>query len=216
MTESGAVAHPEASLIRPEIEEPGLAGRTIVVGARLLGACIAFYFLGFLFAFVFLKTVDSRSLWRPKHMHGSSVVGIVVLVLVLVMAASFVWATNRLQHGRWDAWRRGSRISVLVGLAAVAVLVVQLFHPGFPYGAAAYASVFVGWFWSLALALLAMLYAITTLSAQSHRTPPEEKIDVPDLSSPAAMTPMAEATRFLVVLVAGVEIVAWVLLYLVR
>jgi len=103
-----------------------------------------------------------------------------------------------------------------LGVLAVFVQVGQLLHPGFPNGTSGYASVFVGWQWSLVVALLFGLYAVTTLMVQSVRVPPEMQVRSPDLSSPSALVAMAQAVRFMLVLLAGIELLAWILLYLVR
>lgn len=216
MADHGVLAHSDADLERPELERPGLVGRTLWLGTRLLAACTAFYFLGFLFAFVYLKTLNTNGQWRPRHVHASGTVGAVVLLLVLASVVAFVVAVRALTGGRWRGWRVASATAAALGLAAVIVQIVQLIHPGFPNGTSGYASVFVGWQWSIVVALLCGLYAVLTLISQSFRMRPETRVAADDLTSPAALTAMAAALRFMLVLVAGVELLAWALLYLVR
>ena len=212
----GLIAHPEAGLERPELERPGLAGRTLWVGTRLLAACTLFYFLGFVFADVYLKTLNTNGAWRTTDEKPSVLIGTVVLLLVVAAVGAFTAGTRSFAASRFGAWRLGAGAALALGLAAVVVQVVQLFFLDFGYGDSGYASVFAGWQWSLVVALLFGFYAVATLLAQSVRVPPETRLHVPDLTSPAALVPTAEAVRYMLVVLAAVELLAWVLLYLVR
>jgi hypothetical protein len=216
MSDHGLIAHPESHLERPELEHAGLAGRTYFISSRIAGACLAFYFLGFLFAYVYLKTLDTHARWHPQHVNPSTGTGVAVLVLALAGLAAYEFGYRALAASLWNKWRTALRASLVLTLAATGVLMAQLFDPGFPYGIAAFASVFVGAYWSVVLALFGVLYTVGTLSAQSHRVPPESREHLEDLSSPAALRPAAEATRFVLLVLGAVEVLAFVGLYLVR
>jgi MFS family permease len=216
MADSGIVAHPDADLERAEFERPQLSGRTLWVGSRVLGACVGFYFLGFVFAYVYLKTLDVNHHWRHGPAAPSVLAGLLTMVLVLTGATAYVAGMRALEREQWQRWRSSTGLSVVGLLAGALVLVVQLVNPGFPYGVSAYASVFVGWSWSLVIVLLAVSYFVAALFAQSLRVPPETRQHAEDLTSPTALLRSAEAVRFVMFVVAGIEVLAWVLLYLVR
>jgi len=216
MADSGTVAHPDANLERAELERPQLSGRTLWVGSRVLGACVIFYFLGFVFAYVYLKTLDVNHHWRHGPAAPSALVGSLILVLVLTGTAAYAVGVRSLEREQWQRWRRLTALSAMGLLAAALMLVVELVDPAFPYGISAYVSVFVGWSWSLVVILLVVSYFVTSLFAQSRRVPPESRQHTEDLASPTALLGSADAVRFVMFVVAGIEVLAWVLLYLVR
>jgi hypothetical protein len=217
MASAGVPAHPESELSRPELEHPWLAGRNVWLGSRVISACIAFYFLSFLFAYVYLKTLNVNRHWRlPRPALPSIVIGVLVLVLVLAGTALLSGAVVALQGERWQRWRSMLWLSLLAFLVATVLLVVQLVHPEFPYAVDAYATVFVGWYWSMVLLLLGLAYYVATLAAQSHRVPPESRAEAEDLSSPVALQISADGVRFAAYVTAGIEVIAFVLLYLIR
>ena len=47
--------------------------RALFIGARLFVAADAFFFLGFLFAYLYLRALNSNGLWHPPHIHPSGV-----------------------------------------------------------------------------------------------------------------------------------------------
>src|SRR5256885_15586499 len=54
---------------------------------RLFVAADAFLFLGFLFAYLYLRTLNNHGLWNPPGQNPSGTMGVVVLVLVVATAA---------------------------------------------------------------------------------------------------------------------------------
>lgn len=217
MSDHGMVAPHESLLDRAELEHPHLAGRTQWVGSRVLGACVGFYFLGFAFAYVYLKTLNINNHWQHGHrVDPSTIVGLIEMLLVLAAAAACLVAVASLRREEWQRWHSMIGLSALGLLAAAAVTLIQIVNPGFPYAASAYATVFVGWSWSLVVIYLVMTYYLATLFAQSQRVPPRTTTDADDLTSPPAVITAAEAVQIVLLVVAVIEVIAWVLLYLVR
>jgi heme/copper-type cytochrome/quinol oxidase subunit 3 len=182
------------------------------LGARLFVAADAFVFLAFLFAYLYLRSLNQHGLWRPPHTSPSLALGLVTLVAVVGSAAAFVAALRALRAGRPRNWRAGAGLSLAFVLAAVAAQGWQLFDPGFsPYHAGAFGSVFVGFTATLFVHLLGATYWLETIVASSgafHR----ERAGV---AQPSLLyEPAASAYGTFALFLAGVEVVAFVLIYI--
>ena len=75
------------------------------VGARLLASAVAFVFVSFVFAFFYLRAVNSNDLLRPAHVNPLPGFGIAVLVCVLAAAVIFDLARRSLVGGTEPGWR---------------------------------------------------------------------------------------------------------------
>src|SRR4029079_7128746 len=67
--------------------------RALFIGARLFVAADAFFFLGFLFAYLYLRALNSNGVWHPPHTIPSGALATVSLVAV-VAAAVIVWVAD--------------------------------------------------------------------------------------------------------------------------
>ena len=138
----------EAGRVQIPIEAPDLEARIISVGAYLGAAAVAFFFMTFLFAFFYLRALNTNGLWgggKPgHHVHPALTVGIIVLICVLASVALVRLSLVGLNTGKVHA--RGVGIAALVlGLVAVAVQCWQYTDLGFGPGDGGYASVYLGW-----------------------------------------------------------------------
>jgi heme/copper-type cytochrome/quinol oxidase subunit 3 len=182
------------------------------LGARLFVAADAFVFLAFLFAYLYLRALNQHGQWRPPHTSPSLALGLVTLVAVLGSAAAFVAALRALRAGRPQNWRAGARLSLALILVALVVQGWQLFDPGFsPYHAGAFGSVFIGFTATFFAHLLGATYWLETIVASSglfHR-------DRAGVAQPSLLyEPAASAYGTFALFLAGVEIVAFVLIYI--
>ena len=141
---------------------PELEAKLVSVGSYLFSAATTFFFVAFLFAFFYLRALDSNGLWGgPKPGHHVSVPtgsGVAILVCVLVSVA-LAWVAHRMLVAGHAAWWTVAGIAFLVGLAAVAIQCWQYTDLGFGTEDGGYASVYLGWtaFFSI-FALGAMLW----------------------------------------------------------
>lgn len=196
-------SHPTA--VEP-VESPELLARNLWVGARLWAAAQAFFFLAFLFAFFYLRALNSNGGWRslPKQVvpDPSNAFGIAILVCVVVSAGLLklpgITASPR--------WRLVGLASLALGLAAVGLQVAQYTSLGFGPTDGGYASVFVGWTGLYALSVLGTMYWLATAIAGSFRRPGAQTV---------VQAATAEAVAFVSVVLAIVEVVAFILLYVV-
>jgi heme/copper-type cytochrome/quinol oxidase subunit 3 len=217
---SGEGAHSEISAVpgegrAPVAEDPSLLAANLNVGVRLFASAIAFVFVAFVFAFFYLRAVNSNGLWRPAHTNPSAVYGVVILVAVLGVAALFALARRSLAAGARRGWVVGVGLSLALGTVVVVLQILQYTNYGFSPESGGYASVFVGWTALFLLFWLGALYWLETFLAQSLTRPPEAVES--EITRPlAVMGPAADACVIYLLLMAAIEIVAYVLLYLVK
>jgi heme/copper-type cytochrome/quinol oxidase subunit 3 len=185
-------------------EPPELLARNLRLGARVWAASIGFFFVAFFFAFLYLRALDTSGLWRgwPPHTPTPSMgFGVAILVCVLGSAGVARWASTLAR----ERWRAGALASLVLALAGVVLQCIQFSSLGFGPTDAGYASVFVGWTGLFALFLLGTAYWIGTVLADVSG----------DGATPEFQAAAIDGVSFVLIVLAGVEVVAFILLYLV-
>jgi heme/copper-type cytochrome/quinol oxidase subunit 3 len=229
-----------------ESEPPELLARNLRVAGYLWSTTTVFFFVGFLFAFFYLRSLNNADLWRPKGVDPPVGFGTAILVVILasvalgrlalrerrladdVMPANQARLLGPRDQARLRAWRLRGSIALGLGLATVVLQCVEWATMGFGPASGGYASVFVGWTGLLALFALGAMFWLETLLATSFRyrrattVAAGEAAGDPyrtghDIEDPLALVlPSLEAFSIFWAVVAGVEVVSYVLLYLVR
>ena len=152
---------------------PAARSLNLRLGARLFVAADAFVFLAFLFAYLYLRSVNQHGLWHPPHTSPSLALGIVTLVTVVGSAGALMLALRALRAGKPSNWRAAAGLSLALLLVALVVQGWQLVDPGFsPYHGGAFGSIFVGFTATLFAHLLGAAYWLETIvvsSGASHR-----------------------------------------------
>ncbi len=207
----GAVIGPTGGLLH-EVSHADL-GRSLHVGARIAAAAIAFFFLSFAFAYFYLRALNSNHDWRPAHISPAQGYGIAVLVCVLGSTAAFWVGRRELRTGVERPWRLAAGVAVALGIAAVGVQAAQFADLGFGPTDGGYASVFVGWSGLFLVAWVGGVYWAETLLAQSLRTRAADASEI--LAPNVLLRPGADACMVLLYLLAGIEVITYVILYLV-
>jgi heme/copper-type cytochrome/quinol oxidase subunit 3 len=200
----------EAELVQIPIESPELEARIVSVGAYLGAAAVAFFFMAFLFAFFYLRALNTNGLWgggKPgHHVHPALTVGIIVLVCIVASVVLVRAALGGMGSARIQA--RGAGIAALVlGLVAIAVQCWQYTDLGFGPGDGSYASVYLGWTGFFTIVAFGVLLWLEMLLASSR---PGGQV------RPGRIE--ADLASFSVVwtLLGIVEVVAFILLYVVQ
>jgi heme/copper-type cytochrome/quinol oxidase subunit 3 len=173
-------------------------------GSRIFAAGEAFFFMAFLFAFFYLRALNSNGIWRgwPHHLpHPSLAFGIVILLCVLGASAAALAGS----YVRPAVWRPALIAALGLSLAAVALQAAQFSSLGFGPTDGGYASVFVGWTGTFTLFLLGVAYWMTTVLTGSWAA---------NTGSPLRSANV-EACAFVLLVLAGVEFAAFILLYVV-
>jgi heme/copper-type cytochrome/quinol oxidase subunit 3 len=184
------------------------------MGARLLASAVAFLFMAFVFAFFYLRALNTNHAFRPAHTSPPDGFGVAVLACILGGIAAFELARRALDDGRESPWRIGALAAWLLGLAAVALQVVEYFN--LKFGAmtgGGFGSVFLGFTAVFGIFWLGAVYWIETMWAQSLRQPS----GADEIAAPSrGLRSHADACATFLYVMAVIELFAFVLLYLVK
>jgi heme/copper-type cytochrome/quinol oxidase subunit 3 len=153
----------------PIAEEPPEVGRRIVhLGSILFAAATAFFFIAFLFAFLYLRALNSNGLWgagKPHH-HVHASLGLGIATLVCVLLGVTVVRAAQLVPARWLP---AAAAGLSFGLAAVALQCWQWAHLGFGPGDGGYASVYLGWTGFFTIFVFGAMYWLETIVVSAVR-----------------------------------------------
>lgn len=207
----------DAPLISPysDLEPPEILARNLQVGARLVAAAEAFALLAFVFAYLYLRTLNSNGDWRPKHVNPSAGIGVALVICLVGCSLAYVYGLRRLGDGTEGGWRAGAVASLVLGLGAFGLIIAQFASISFGPTSGGYASVFVGWHAVYGLTLLLVLGWIETLVAQSlHRHTQEVAPDTGDIAAPfEVMRPAADAAAVVLHTTVAFGVLGYILLY---
>jgi heme/copper-type cytochrome/quinol oxidase subunit 3 len=209
-----------------EGEPPEILGRNLATAGHLLSGATAFFFLAFVFAYFYLRSLNNAHLWRPKHIDTSLTWGTVVMALVV---ASAVLVRLGLADHRADnrsAWRRKGALALALGLLSLVLQVVAWGKADFGPADGGFASVYFGWTAFLFLFILGTMFWLETVLATSIRyrdarpVPAGHASGDPgrlghDIRDPVSLV-RAElvALSFYWTFLAGIAVLTWVVLYL--
>ena len=210
-----------------EREPAEVMGRNLKMASKLWASATAFFFFAFLFAYFYLRAVDKSSVFRPKHIDPSMTLG--TLVMLAVVAGAVVVRLGLADHraGRQGSCRTKETGALVLLLAALVLQVVEWSSLGFGPTDGPYASVFIGWTGMQFLFLIGVTYWVETTVAMSMRYRGERAAAAenasgdaeraaPDIEDPLSLLgPELDAASFYAAFVAGLVVLAWVVLYLV-
>jgi heme/copper-type cytochrome/quinol oxidase subunit 3 len=183
--------------------------RNLWAGVRLWIGADAFFFLGFVFAFLYLRALDSNGMFRDPHDHQSTAVGTAVLVATVGCAILVRYGVTRLRAGDGAGWRRAAAVALVLAVAAIVLQVVQFGQFGLDRKVyQGYGSIFLGWTVAYVIHLVGAGAWLESLLAQSVR---ERGAAAPD----ASVLPRAAACLTFWEFMAVVGAIMYVLLYLV-
>jgi heme/copper-type cytochrome/quinol oxidase subunit 3 len=211
-----------------EAEEPQLLARNLASAAHLLAGATATFFLGFVFAYFYLRSLNNSGLWRPKNVDPSMTLG-TLSTAAWVAGAAVLWlgVLDRRRERRAQ-WRVKGAVALALGVVAIVLQVVAWFTEGFGPADGAYASVYLGWTAFIVLfGVGAIFWLETTLApairyrnTQTGMPEPGHASGDPyrithDIQDPLALVPPTlEAVGFFWVYFAALVVVAWIILYL--
>jgi heme/copper-type cytochrome/quinol oxidase subunit 3 len=218
--------HPQYTLV--EEEPPELSARNLVTGAHMWASATAFFFIDFLFAYFYLRSLNTGGMWRPKHVDPSLTLG-TLSTASIVAAAVVVWlGLQDHRAGRRPQWRRKGAAGLALLVAAIAFQLAEWSTQGFGPTDGAYASVYVGWTAFLFLFLIGTIYWLETVLATSIRyrkiasgaPPPGHASGDPhrtrhDIADPLSLVrPQLTAASFYTAFLAVIAVITWIVLYL--
>ena len=205
-----------------ETEEEGFYHEAALNAAwtasRLAIGGLAFLFGSFVFAFFYLRSLDSSGRWMGSAWRQPSVIeGTVIMLLVLVSAGIHYAALQQIKAGHKAVWQIGGILALVAGLAAVVMMIIQLLFLPFWPGSSGYASVFVGFYSVFLVVLLAAMLWLEMLLMRSRFIPAISFVEQPPTYTEAFAVQRFQAnlSGFSIVwsFLAVMAILFWVLFY---
>jgi len=189
-------------------------------GVRLAVGALTFLFGAFVFAFFYLKSLNSHHLWYTSATHPQSSFGVTVMVLFVVSAAVQTLVLQRIKAGNKSIWLAGAVVALVLGLVAISIQIWQLAALPFWPGASGFASVFVG-FWPVFVSVaFCVLVWLEILIMRCRAIPQISFVEQPPTYAEAFAVQRFQAglSAFTVTwnYLAIVAFIAWVLFYLVH
>jgi heme/copper-type cytochrome/quinol oxidase subunit 3 len=202
---------PQAGYIEPE--PPEWQPRAIWVGGRLLCGAISFFFASFVFAYFYLRALNTNHNWTIGPVHPSQGLGVTIMALYLVGAVIYRLAARREEVDELAA----GVIAVLFTLLAVALQFFEYTTLDFGAASGGYAAVFFGWTATYAIVALMGIYWVEVQTASLWRVRREGKIretEVPT-NEAALLRAGIESASFYWAYFVAIGFLAYVILYLV-
>lgn len=213
-----------------EGEPPELLGRNLVAAAHLLASATAFFFLSFVFAYFYLRSLNSGGMWKPRGVDASIAWGTVVTACVAVSAILVQRGLADHRAGRRPEWRRKGLAALLLGAAALVLQAIAWTQQRFGPSDGGFASVYFGWTAFLFLFVLGTMLWLEMVLATSYRyrgfaagtteVAPGEASGDPYRSGADIRDPVSlirselEALSFYWAFLAGIVVLTWIVLYL--
>lgn len=211
-----------------EREPPESMQRNLIVGSHFWASATVFFFLPFLFAYFYLRSLNQSHMWRPKHVDPSLTLG--TLAAAAVVLAAVLLRLGLLDHraDRRSAWRVKGVVALALLVASIVFQIAEWATQGFGPTDGGYASVYVGWTGLQALFVFGLAYWVETTLATSIRyraTPtgqpaPGEASGDPhrtahDIDNPLSLVRASlGAVSFYAATMAGIVAITWFVLYI--
>jgi heme/copper-type cytochrome/quinol oxidase subunit 3 len=213
-----------------EAEDPEVLSRNLVSAAQLLASATVFFFLGFFFAYFYLRSVNNHGMWKPKHVDASVTWGTIIMACIVASALLVRLGLADRRADRLSAWRIKGGAALAIGLAALVLQPIAWTQQSFGPTDGGYASVYFGWTAFIWLFVLGTMFWLETTLATSLRYAPvatpgtaapgeasgDRHRSAHDIRDPLSLV-RAElgALSFYWTFLAGIAVVTWIVLYLV-
>jgi heme/copper-type cytochrome/quinol oxidase subunit 3 len=206
-------AVPRGAEIPPE--PPDVGARALSIAARLLAGASVFFFLAFVFAYFYLRSLNVQHMWKPAHVKPEQGLGAAFAACIVLSALAMVVAGRQFKRGE-GSWTVPAGIGLGLGLVAIALQCVEYTVQKFGPTDGAYASVFCAWTACYLLAALATMYWLETNLASELRARREPAQSEGDIKDPDRLiAPGFDAAVFYWSFLAAIGLLTWVVLYLI-
>jgi heme/copper-type cytochrome/quinol oxidase subunit 3 len=212
-----------------EQEPPEVLGRNLVSASYLLAGATAFFFVAFVFAYFYLRSLNSAGMWKPKGVDASVGWGTAVVACYALSAVLVRLGLTDHRALRRQQWRLKGLIALLIAVIGLVLQVLDWTHEGFGPADGGFASVYFGWTAFLFLFVFCTLLWLEMTLATSLRyrkmetgAPPpghasgDPHRDAHDIRDPLSLV-RAELVglSFYWTFLAGIAVVSWIILYLI-
>ena len=190
-------------------------------GARLAIGGLTFLFGSFVFAFFYLRSLNSHHLWYPAHFPGPKMwTGVVTMGLIVVSAVAQTLVLQRIKAGAKSSWISGATVALVLGLVSVALQIWQLTNVAYWPGSSGFASVFVGFYPVFLTIVFCVMVWLETLIMRARHIPEISFVEQPPTYAEAFAVQRFQGSlsAFTVTwnYLAVIAVLAWVLFYLVH
>jgi heme/copper-type cytochrome/quinol oxidase subunit 3 len=195
-------------------EPPDVGARALSVAARLLAGATTFFFLAYIFAYFYLRSLNVEHLWRPRHIGPDQALGAAMIACVVISAVLAIVSARQMRSDS-RSWPVAALGAVVLGLAAVALQCVEYTVQDFGPTNSAYASVFGTWTALYLIAVLGTMYWLETQVAsefRARRKPAPTEGDI--MEADRLIAPGLDAAVFYWGFLAAIGVVTYVVLYL--
>jgi heme/copper-type cytochrome/quinol oxidase subunit 3 len=149
-------------------------------GSRLAIGGLMFLFGAFLFAYFYLRSLNSSGRWQGSgYVPPSLWQGTVIMLLAEVSAGANYFGLQRIKAGFKSTWQTSGLVALAFGLAAVAFQIYQLATLPFPPGSSGYSSVFTGFYPVFLTIQLAAMIWLEIVLARSRFIPAMSFVEQP-------------------------------------
>lgn len=214
-----------------EGEPPELLARNLVSAGYLLAGATAFFFVSFLFAFFYLRSIDQKIYWKPHGVNASLGWGTAIVACWVASAALVRLGAIDQRGDRRPQWRLKGLAAFLLGIAGLVLQGIAWTQNGFGPTDGAFASVYIGWTSFMFLFVFCTMFWLETTLALSwrYRNEPFGSAEpepghasgdpgrmAHDIRNPVDLNRAELGTLgFYWTFLVGIAVVAWVVLYLV-
>ena len=214
---------PPASGLDSTAEEAGFYHEAALnaawTGSRLAVGGLSFLFGAFVFAYFYLRSLDSSGRWHGSgFIQPNRAMGTIIIAIIVISAVVQTLALQRIKAGNKRAWQAGALAALILGLAAVALMIIQLLNLPFAPGSSGFSSVFVGTTPVYLAVVLAVMVWLETLLMRSRYIPAISFVEQPPTFTEAFTVQRFQSNLSAFTLMwnymAGVGILFWVLFYL--
>lgn len=227
----GMMVPPVPAGIEIPPEPPDVGARTLSVAARLLAGATVFFFLAFVFAYFYLRSINQDHFWLPSaaQLKEQNLIHIslapnqalgAVFVACLALSVLGSIAAGRQMKRRSRGWLAPAAASLVLGLGAVAAQCVEFVVQKFGPTDGAFASVFCAWLGFYLVAVMGTMYWLETQVAtelRARRVPARELDEETgaDIADPDRLiAPSLDAAVFFWSFLGLIGVLTYVILYL--
>jgi heme/copper-type cytochrome/quinol oxidase subunit 3 len=210
-------------------EPPEVLGRNLVSASYLLAGATAYFFVSFVFAYFYLRSLNSAGMWKPTGVDASVGWGTAVVACYALSAVLVRLGLTDHRALRRSQWRLKGLIALLIGVIGLVLQVLDWTHQGFGPADGGFASVYFGWTAFLFLFVFCTLLWLEMTLATSFRyrkmetgaPPPGHASGDPHRTAHDIRDPLSLVRAELVGLsfywtfLAGIAVVSWIILYLI-
>jgi heme/copper-type cytochrome/quinol oxidase subunit 3 len=188
-------------------------------GVRLALGGLSFGFGCFVFAYFYLRSLNSNDHWHPAGFVGPQQWAGAVIMALIVVGALVQWGgLSRIKAGHKSTWLQAGVLALVMGLAAIGLQLWELFNLPFQPGAAGFASVFAGATPVFVFVFFGVMVWLETLIMRARAIRDIHFVEQPPTYAEAFAVQRFQASLSALTValnyMAAIAIVFWVLFYL--